>query len=439
MDRDYDVTQRRPDVFLLNGRSFPYTLRDTPIRVTSGERVLLRVLNAGERVVHLHAHGHHVIVVARDGYELPAAAREVRDVVTVGPAQRVDLELRPGDDGVYASGPGVWIMHDHTERATTNHGISPGGDMTAIIYDGFEGPDGLPRVATDLARYFDPGYYQGKVPVFDPEIYHEKGMADAPLAPGASYPRRDDANDESRRPDLMESHRIVARSCTSPKGVRRVRISEGTQAAGPGAVYGFAPNVIHVAPCETVEIALENTDQIRHDVMIPGLDPMFTLDFRGPGREAGHFVTPDHDVTLEFHCHVPGHEAIGMRGLIIVGKGSPGTESMVAALHHATTGAAAAASSVSTAPAGHEAVGSGASTASAKHLYEGVGVLKSVDPRSGRIIIDHKEIPGFMAAMTMSYLVDPADLVKGLKPGEGVDFTIDSDKREIVAIRPTAR
>ena len=36
MHRDYDTTQRRPNIFLLNGRSFPFTLRDTPIEVSAG-------------------------------------------------------------------------------------------------------------------------------------------------------------------------------------------------------------------------------------------------------------------------------------------------------------------------------------------------------------------------------------------------------------------
>ena len=31
MHREYDSTQRTPDIFLLNGRSFPFTLRDSPI------------------------------------------------------------------------------------------------------------------------------------------------------------------------------------------------------------------------------------------------------------------------------------------------------------------------------------------------------------------------------------------------------------------------
>jgi FtsP/CotA-like multicopper oxidase with cupredoxin domain len=244
MHRDYDITQRRPDVFLLNGRSFPFTLRDTPIDVSPGDKVLLRVLNAGESTINLHTHGHHFIITALDGYAVPPASRVVRDVVTVGPAQRVDLELRPGSDGTYGAGPGVWLMHDHTERAATNHGISPGGDTTAIIYDGFTGKNGLPKVATNLARYFDPAYYRGKVPVFDPSIFHEKtAAADDPPA-DAPYPRRSTAGDEALQPDPLEDHKVVATSCKAPKGTLHVRIKEGADAAGQGQVYGFEPRVM---------------------------------------------------------------------------------------------------------------------------------------------------------------------------------------------------
>ena len=130
MHRDYDSTQRRPNMFLLNGRSFPFTLRDTPIEVTSGERVKLRILNAGARSIALHLHGHHPILTDLDGYPVPAAMRYARDVFSILPAQRVDLDLRPGSDDRYASGPGVWLVHDHTEPAVTNNGINPGGDLT---------------------------------------------------------------------------------------------------------------------------------------------------------------------------------------------------------------------------------------------------------------------------------------------------------------------
>lgn len=197
MHREYESTQRQPNIFLLNGRSFPFTLRDTPIEVNSGERVKLRILNAGARPMKLHFHGHHLTVTHLDGYALPLEARYTRDVFDVGAAQRIDLELRTGSDDFYASGPGVWIMHDHTEQTTTNKGISPGGDITAIVYNGFMGDDGLPKVATSLERFFDPEYYLGHIPVFDPAIFnttrkeYEYGWPeDEPVGGAFSYPLR---------------------------------------------------------------------------------------------------------------------------------------------------------------------------------------------------------------------------------------------------------
>ena len=198
MHREYDSTQRQPNVFMLNGRSFPFTLRDTPIEVKSGERVKLRILNAGARPIKLHTHGHHPTLTHLDGYPVPDGMRYTRDVFDIGAAQRIDLELRPGSDDFYASGPGVWIMHDHTEQTVTNKGISPGGDITAIVYEGFMDEDGLPKVATSLDRFFDPEYYLGHVPVFDPAIFnttleeYEYGWPEEePVGGTFSYPVRE--------------------------------------------------------------------------------------------------------------------------------------------------------------------------------------------------------------------------------------------------------
>jgi FtsP/CotA-like multicopper oxidase with cupredoxin domain/Cu/Ag efflux protein CusF len=420
MHREYDSTRRQPNIFLLNGRAFPFTLRDTPIEVKSGEPVRLRILNAGARTIALHTHGHHPTLIALDGYPVPPGMRYTRDVFTILPAQRVDLELRPGSDRRYASGPGVWLMHDHDEIAVTNNGISPGGDLTTIVYEGFTGPDGLPRVATSLKRFFDPDYYRGKIPVFDPSIFHV-ARADAP-APGQSgevahehsapadppapvaaeaYPVRRELAPR-RRDDTLEEHKIIATSCGKPRGFRRIALKEGTQYARPGEVYGFEPRVIHAERCEEIEVVLENGDSVRHELMIPGLNPMFMLEFAGPGVRTARFVTPDEDVTLPFHCHVPTHEEMGMHGELIVGRGGS---------------------------AKPEETASG-------HLHEGEGVVISVDPRKGRLVVDHKEIPGFMAAMVMNYQVTPPTLLQGLKAGERIRFTIDEDQRAIVNLAP---
>lgn len=410
MHREYDSTRREPNIFLLNGRSFPFTLRDTPINVRSGERVKLRVLNAGERTMHLHAHGHHPTQTHVDGYELPSGMQIIRDVFTIGAAQRVDLELRAGSDDYYASGPGVWIVHDHTERATTNKGINPGGDIAAIVYEGYrDEASGLPKVATNLDRFFDPAFYRGEVPVFETDIFHttdeeyEYGWDEEELAGGLpDYPMRQ--NVVSIAPQsVMETHQAVARSCEQPRGFRRIALRGGKQFAKEGEVFAFEPRVIRAEPCEEIEIVLENTDKVRHALMLPGLNPMFMLEFTGTGTRTARFVTPDQDITLEFHCHVETHEKMGMHGKLIVGRGG-------------------------------EPAAKVQETPTLKHIFEGIGTIVSVKPRESRIVLDHEEIEDFMGPMIMSYLVDTPTKLQGLKPGQKVRFTIDADLRAIIEI-----
>src|SRR5205823_8661474 len=52
------------------------------------------------------------------------------------------------------------------------------------------------------------------------------------------------------------------------------------------------------------------------------------------------------------------------------------------------------------------------------------GVVRSVAPESGQVLIRHEAIPGFMSAMTMSFKpVNPASLAT-LQPGDHVEGTL---------------
>src|SRR5262245_8852317 len=409
MHRDYDSTQRKPNIFMLNGRSFPFTMRDTPLIVNPDETIKLRVLNVGAGIRQPLTHV--------DGRAVPKEAQITRDTFTVGPAQRVDLALRAGNDGYYAAGPGVWLMHDHTQPAASNKGINPGGDHTVIVYKDFLGSDGLPidQLGGHSAHsvYFNPEYYQGKLPVFDPKIFnstvatYEKGWPEAPPAGGTfDYPKRE-ALAPLPRLDLIdaERHRPVASACEErPRTTRRIVVKAGRQYAREGEVFAFEPREIHAERCEEVEIVLENNDEIRHDLMIPGLNPIFALNVLGPDIDSGRFVTPDEDVTLFLHCHVAIHDKVGMIGKLIVGKG--GEPKVTLAQAPAADG----------------------------KTYRGVGVVIATIPRMNRLIVNHEEIKGFMAAMEMSYPVVPSELLNGLNPGDKVGFTIDAGKSSIVAI-----
>src|SRR5437016_5636612 len=417
MHREYDSTQRTPDIFLLNARSFPFTLRDSPIIVKPGETTKLRILNVGARTVYLHTHGHHPMLTDLDGYPVPKDARITRDTFDIGPAQRIDLALRSGSDGFYAAGPGVWMMHDHAQPAASNKGINPGGDHTAIVYDEFMGEDGLPMMPgghTSHEMYFNPDYYKGKVPVFDPKIFgttienYEKGWPATPPAGGSfEYPvRREDR--PLPRLDLIdaERHRPVASACPDrPRSKRHIVVKAGRQYAREGEVFAFEPREIHAGRCEEVEIVLENTDEIRHDLMIPGLNPLFALNVIGPGMVSGSLVTPDQDVTLFLHCHIPAHDKVGMTGKLIVGKGSIlKTVTRTLALPKETKS------------------------------YQGVGIVIAAAPRVGRLLVNHEEIKGFMSAMEMSYAVSPQSLLNGLNMGDKIRFTIDGGKSTVTSI-----
>ena len=163
----YDITERTPDYFLLNGKSFPYTIRESMVVVSPNERVRLRVLNGGGKGVALHTHGHKATITHTDGVLVPEGMRLRRDVVWVAPAQRVDLLLETKNDGLRSYGEGIWLFHDHQETAITNDGIGPGGGISAIVYESFLDEDGWPRLqGVDWSPYFSKAYYEGEVPVW---------------------------------------------------------------------------------------------------------------------------------------------------------------------------------------------------------------------------------------------------------------------------------
>ena len=143
--REYDVTQATPEYFLLNGRSFPYTLRESLIVVDPNEKVKIRMANGGDdRAIAIHIHGHKPTITHYDGVLRNPQAWITRDVFDLSPTQRYDLELRTVDDGLHSFGPGVWMMHDHKEKAITSHGQFPGGEHYLDRLPVLLGKGGLP-------------------------------------------------------------------------------------------------------------------------------------------------------------------------------------------------------------------------------------------------------------------------------------------------------
>ncbi|MCZ6831273.1 MAG: multicopper oxidase domain-containing protein [Gammaproteobacteria bacterium] len=180
MHRDYDVTDSTVDYFTLNGRSFPYTFRESLLVVEEDERIKLRVLNGGAKGIALHTHGHKFIVTAQDGADLPAANRAPRDVLWLATSQRAELALHTNNDGLYAYGPGIWPFHDHQYKGITNDGIGPGGNISAIVYAQYLDEEGWPQTqGVSWQSYFTEAYYRKQVPIWEsyaPGLFSDPGV-----------------------------------------------------------------------------------------------------------------------------------------------------------------------------------------------------------------------------------------------------------------------
>jgi FtsP/CotA-like multicopper oxidase with cupredoxin domain len=126
-DRKYGVSQDIVWIsndslggFTINGRGFPAT---SPIVATVGDKIAIRFMNEGSMMHPWHLHGMPMLVVARDGYPLPAPFR--CDTLGVNPGERWDVIIDCED-------PGAWAFHCHILPHAEGHdGMF--GMVTALV------------------------------------------------------------------------------------------------------------------------------------------------------------------------------------------------------------------------------------------------------------------------------------------------------------------
>jgi YVTN family beta-propeller protein len=111
-----------PNYFTINGKSYPNT---PPIEVKKGQRVRVRLSNAGQLTHPMHLHGMNFKIVAYDGVPLPPEQQTVRNTVPVNPGELVDIEL-------VAENVGTWMFHCHVLHHVTNDNEEPGG-LVALV------------------------------------------------------------------------------------------------------------------------------------------------------------------------------------------------------------------------------------------------------------------------------------------------------------------
>ncbi len=107
------------DVMTINGKAYPAT---EPLRVTKGERVRLRIINASAEHTHVvRLAGHRLLVTHTDGNPLIAPV-EV-EAVPIAPAERYDLLI-------VADRPGAWFLY------CTEPGHVDAGERMVVVYEG---------------------------------------------------------------------------------------------------------------------------------------------------------------------------------------------------------------------------------------------------------------------------------------------------------------
>jgi len=109
--------------YTVNGEVFPHI---TPIEVREGDVVKITIANRGFDVHPMHVHGHHVLVLSRDGVAATGAPLWL-DTVDVRPGEVWELAL-------VADNPGIWMDHCHD----LDHAAQ--GMMMTLAYDGITTP-----------------------------------------------------------------------------------------------------------------------------------------------------------------------------------------------------------------------------------------------------------------------------------------------------------
>ncbi|MGE5552496.1 MAG: multicopper oxidase domain-containing protein [Betaproteobacteria bacterium] len=139
--QQFDWTEYRPAYWLINGRSYPDTLRTSAdgdlaaqphpslIQANAGERVLLRFINLGFQEHAVTVVGLSLRMVAADARLLRGMHGEElsrpQEVLYFAPGQTADVLLEPAQ-------PGLYPLVERGYHKNCNKGVAPGGIMTHV-------------------------------------------------------------------------------------------------------------------------------------------------------------------------------------------------------------------------------------------------------------------------------------------------------------------
>lgn len=137
----FNMMEFAPDAWVINGRSYPDTVKPdgdpslpsqphgSEVQVGVGQRVLLRLVNAGFLNHTVHLGGLTGTVIAEDAFPLVSGTKDAsyeKTAITLGAGQRVDVLIVPEH-------PGEYLIRSRDYSRVVNDDSFPGGMMTRLV------------------------------------------------------------------------------------------------------------------------------------------------------------------------------------------------------------------------------------------------------------------------------------------------------------------
>lgn len=122
------------DLFTINGKSSDLI---QSLAVKEGERVRIRLVNAGYMSHNIHLHGHKFKVTSTDGQPIENPGELQDSLVAIAPGERYDIEFT-------ADNPGTWFIESHEDNDAAK------GMKAKIVYEGTKESEDKPNESEQL-------------------------------------------------------------------------------------------------------------------------------------------------------------------------------------------------------------------------------------------------------------------------------------------------
>lgn len=258
-------------IFSVNGKTGSAI---APLRVKEGEKVRIRLINAGYLSHKLNLQGHAFQIVSTDGQPLHNPPLTSGQLLNIAPGERYDLEF-------VANNPGTWLLEERSDN--------PGAKSLAvpIVYEGYEAAQAKPE--------------SGQLPVIDLTRYGEAAQSSFSLEQPYDITYRMDLNTDSRDGQMVFTINGQTFPNVPPLDVKkgdRVKVT----------IVNNSPEDVHPMHLHGhfFQVLSKNGQPVSGSPLVK--DTLNVL----PGESYVVAFAADNPGEWMFHCHDLGHAAKGM-------------------------------------------------------------------------------------------------------------------------------